>query len=59
VEAVKLNRLGKLGLRQPHFAQRRVVAQLLERLGGRMDGGRALERGCGRRSAGRSCGVRK
>lgn len=47
---MKLNRLGKLGLNSPTraFVQRRVVAPLLERLGGRLDGGRALELGCGR-----------
>jgi SAM-dependent methyltransferase len=47
---MRLTRLGKLGLNSPTraFAQRRVVAPLLERLGGRVDGGRALELGCGR-----------
>jgi ubiquinone/menaquinone biosynthesis C-methylase UbiE len=47
---MKLNRLGKLGLNSPTraFVQHRVVAPLLERLGGRLDGGRALELGCGR-----------
>jgi hypothetical protein len=47
---VKLNRLGKLGLNSPTraFVQRHVVAALLERLEGRLDGGRALELGCGR-----------
>jgi SAM-dependent methyltransferase len=47
---VKLNRLGKLGLNSSTraFVQRRVVAPLLERLGGRLDGGRVLELGCGR-----------
>ncbi len=47
---MRLTRLGKLGLNSPTraFAQRRVVAPLLERLGGRVEGGRALELGCGR-----------
>jgi ubiquinone/menaquinone biosynthesis C-methylase UbiE len=47
---VRLTRLGKLGLNSPTRAvvQRRVVAPLLERLGGRVEGGRALELGCGR-----------
>jgi ubiquinone/menaquinone biosynthesis C-methylase UbiE len=47
---MKLSRLGKLGLNSPTraLAQRRVVAPLLERLGGRVEGGKALELGCGR-----------
>jgi hypothetical protein len=47
---MRLTHLGKLGLNSPTraFAQRRVVAPLLERLGGRVEGGRALELGCGR-----------
>jgi len=47
---MKLNRLGKLGLSSPTraFVQRHVVAPLLERLGGRVEGGRVLELGCGR-----------
>jgi ubiquinone/menaquinone biosynthesis C-methylase UbiE len=47
---MKLTRLGKVGLNSPTRAvvQRRVVAPLLERLGGRVEGGRALELGCGR-----------
>ena len=49
-ERMKLNRLGKLGLNSPTraFVQRHVVAPLLERLGGRVEAGRALELGCGR-----------
>jgi SAM-dependent methyltransferase len=47
---MKLNRLGKLGLNSPTraFVQRHAVAPLLERLGGRVAGGRVLELGCGR-----------
>jgi ubiquinone/menaquinone biosynthesis C-methylase UbiE len=47
---MKLNRLGRLGLNSPTraFVQRHVVAPHLERLGGRVEGGRALELGCGR-----------
>ena len=47
---MKLSRLGKLGLNSPTraLAERRVVAPLLERLGGRVEGGKALELGCGR-----------
>jgi ubiquinone/menaquinone biosynthesis C-methylase UbiE len=47
---MKLTRLGQLGLNSPTraFVQRRVVGALLERLGGRVEGGRALELGCGR-----------
>jgi ubiquinone/menaquinone biosynthesis C-methylase UbiE len=47
---MKLNRLGKLGLNSPTraFVQRHAVAPLLERLAGRVVGGRVLELGCGR-----------
>jgi SAM-dependent methyltransferase len=47
---MKLTRLGKLALNSPTraFVQRHAVAPLLERLGGRVDGGTALEVGCGR-----------
>jgi ubiquinone/menaquinone biosynthesis C-methylase UbiE len=47
---VALNRLGTWWMNSPMraFAQRRYVAPLLERLGGRVTGGRALEVGCGR-----------
>jgi ubiquinone/menaquinone biosynthesis C-methylase UbiE len=47
---MKLARLGKLGLNSPTraLAQRRIVAPLLERLGGRLEGARALELGCAR-----------
>jgi len=47
---MKLNRLGRLGLNSPTraFVQRHAVAPLLERLGGRVAGGRVLELGCGR-----------
>ena len=46
----RLTRLGKLGLNSPTraFVQRRAVAPLLERLGGRVEGGSVLELGCGR-----------
>lgn len=49
-EKMKLNRLGRVGLNSPTraYVQRRVVAPLLERLGGRVEGGSALELGCGR-----------
>jgi ubiquinone/menaquinone biosynthesis C-methylase UbiE len=47
---MKLTRVGKLALNSPTraFVQGRVVAHLLARLGGRVEGGRALELGCGR-----------
>jgi len=47
---MKLNRLGRLGLNSPMraFVQRHAVAPLSERLGGRVEGGRVLELGCGR-----------
>ncbi len=47
---MKLSRLGKVGLNSPTraFVQRYAVAPLLERLGGRVEGGRVLELGCGR-----------
>ena len=46
----RLTRLGKLGLNSPTraFVQRRAVAPLLERVGGRVEGGSVLELGCGR-----------
>jgi ubiquinone/menaquinone biosynthesis C-methylase UbiE len=47
---MKLTRLGELALNSPTraFVQGRMVAHLLARLGGRVEGGRALELGCGR-----------
>jgi ubiquinone/menaquinone biosynthesis C-methylase UbiE len=47
---VKLNTVEKLTMNNPVRAalQRHYEAALLERLGGRLDGGRALETGCGR-----------
>jgi ubiquinone/menaquinone biosynthesis C-methylase UbiE len=47
---MKLNWLGRASLNNPARAtmQRRVAASLMNRLGGRVDGGRALEVGCGR-----------
>lgn len=49
-QEMKLNRLGRLGLNSSTraFVQRHAVARLLERLGGRVAGGRVLELGCGR-----------
>ena len=49
-QEMKLNRLGRLGLNSSTraFVQRHAVAPLLERLGGRVAGGRVLELGCGR-----------
>jgi len=46
---MKLNWLGRAAMNSPAraFVQRRYVACLLERLGGRVDGGRVLEVGCG------------
>ena len=46
----KLNRVGKWAMNSPQraFAQRYYVAPLVERLGGRVDGGSVLEVGCGR-----------
>jgi ubiquinone/menaquinone biosynthesis C-methylase UbiE len=47
---VKLNRLGRAGTNNPvrEAMLRRRVAPMMERLGGRVDGGRVLEVGCGR-----------
>ena len=47
---MKLTRVGKLGLNSPARAliQRHAVAAILERLGGRVEGGTVLELGCGR-----------
>jgi ubiquinone/menaquinone biosynthesis C-methylase UbiE len=46
----KLNRFGKWAMNSPQraFAQRHYVAPLVERLGGRVNGGPVLEVGCGR-----------
>lgn len=47
---MKLNALGRASMNNPvrTWLQRRYVANLFERLGGRVDSGRVLEVGCGR-----------
>jgi ubiquinone/menaquinone biosynthesis C-methylase UbiE len=47
---MKLSGVGKLGLNSPTraFVQRHVIAAEFERLGGRIEGGKVLELGCGR-----------